>query len=112
MTDWLAVASSADSGPEETAAALREVLAADPRAGRGVVFDILAAGPHLEPERGLLVDPTNDAYRRWRRRVLAARTLLDSPAGDAVAAELHDEIHADPRFAAAVHAVGGEFTRS
>ena len=101
---WVAVAESPDSTPEATSTALTALLVADPRRGATTVLGILAAGPRYQPSRGLLIDPHDDAHRRWERRVAAVRALLASPAAALVADELADELADSPELAAAVRA--------
>lgn len=107
VAHWVATAESSATSAQATAEALTALLEVDPRLGASTVLGILACGPRYEPSRGLLVDPHDDAHRRWQRRVVAARTLLASPAAGLVAAELRDELADSPELAAAVEVRGG-----
>ncbi|MGN6609073.1 MAG: hypothetical protein ACTHMS_18925 [Jatrophihabitans sp.] len=80
-------------------------LATDPAVGRAVVFDVLARGPRIKPSRSLLIDPSDTVWRLWQARVVAAATLLASPAVEPVVDELFDELAVSPELAADVAAL-------
>ncbi|MHA3701767.1 hypothetical protein ACXR2U_06245 [Jatrophihabitans sp. YIM 134969] len=101
---WVEVVESPASSVAATRAAVEALLAADPRLGASTVLGVLSLPPRYRPSRGLLVDPGDDAHRRWERKVAVTRALLASPAATLVADELADELADCPELAAAVRA--------
>ncbi|MBE7190110.1 hypothetical protein [Jatrophihabitans endophyticus] len=64
--------------PGELATVLDELVVRAPGIAAAVALGLLAREPRVKPSRRLLIDPSDAAYRRWRRRVVAAAALLAS----------------------------------
>ena len=96
-TEDLVVAAEAEStDPDELRTILDRLLAGWPGIGTAVALGLLAREPRVKPSRDLLIDPRNDAHRRWLRRVTAAAALLGSPSAADVRQELREEFTDDP----------------
>ena len=91
--------------PESVRTALGELLTTTPELGLTVAFDILAREPRYQPSRSLVIDPDEQAWRRWSLRVVAATVLLDSPVAATVFDELYDELAESTELARAVAVV-------
>ena len=91
-----------DGDPATVRTALTELLRTDPEQGLVVAFDILAREPRYRPSRSLVIDPYENAWRRWSLRVAAGAVLLDSPVVARVFDELYDELAESAELAQAV----------
>lgn len=82
--------------PRDLASSLADLLERSPGVGAAIALGLLAREPRIRPSRHLLIDPDDEAYRRWRLRVIAAAALRASAAGCVVERELADEFAESP----------------